>query len=68
MERLLKEICPEKRWHDYLDRKDLDLAHEVPGSRVSAAIFSTITGARPRCFRQIPAKILSFDDLKLPRR
>ena len=29
MEALLKEICPEKRWNEFLDKKDLDLAHEV---------------------------------------
>jgi twitching motility protein PilT len=31
MEKLLKEICPPKRWADFLERRDLDLAHEVPG-------------------------------------
>ena len=31
MEAMLKEICPPKRWADFLDRKDLDLAHEIPG-------------------------------------
>jgi twitching motility protein PilT len=31
MEILLKEICPAKRWEDFLERKDLDLAYEVPG-------------------------------------
>ncbi len=31
MEALLQEICPAKRWADFLDRKDLDLAHEIPG-------------------------------------
>ena len=31
MESLLKEICPPKRWADFLERKDLDLAHEIPG-------------------------------------
>src|SRR5450759_5510595 len=31
METLLKEIVPERRWADFLDRKDLDLAHEIPG-------------------------------------
>ncbi|MDP2136516.1 MAG: hypothetical protein Q8J74_01560, partial [Candidatus Didemnitutus sp.] len=31
MEALLKEITPEKRWHEFLEKKDLDLAHEVEG-------------------------------------
>ena len=29
MEALLKEITPEKRWKEFLEKKDLDLAHEV---------------------------------------
>jgi twitching motility protein PilT len=31
MESLLKEICPEHRWKEFLETKDLDLAHEIPG-------------------------------------
>src|SRR5438876_705907 len=31
MEALLREICPERRWKDFLEKKDLDLAHEVAG-------------------------------------
>ena len=31
MEGLLKELVPERRWNDFLQRKDLDLAHEIPG-------------------------------------
>ena len=31
MEKLLREICPPRRWQDFLERKDLDLAHEIPG-------------------------------------
>jgi twitching motility protein PilT len=66
MEGLLKEICPERRWHDYLERKDLDLAHEVPGLARFRANFLYNHWGQAAVLRQIPAKILSFDDLKLP--
>src|SRR3954468_9779736 len=66
MESLLKEIVPEKRWNDYLDRKDLDLAHEVPGLARFRGNFLYNHWGQAAVFRQIPAKILSFDDLKLP--
>jgi twitching motility protein PilT len=66
MEGLLKEICPERRWHDYLERKDLDLAHEVTGLARFRANFLYNHWGQAAVLRQIPAKILSFDDLKLP--
>ncbi|MDP3073250.1 MAG: type IV pilus twitching motility protein PilT [Opitutaceae bacterium] len=66
MEALLKEICPEKRWADFLERKDLDLAYEVPGLARFRGNFLYNHWGQAAVFRQIPAKILSFDDLKLP--
>jgi twitching motility protein PilT len=66
MEALLKEICPEKRWADYLDRKDLDLAHEIPGIARFRANFLYNHWGQAAVLRQIPVKILSFDELKLP--
>ncbi len=66
MESLLKEICPEKRWMDFLERKDLDLAYEVPGLARFRGNFLYNHWGQAAVFRQIPAKILSFDDLKLP--
>src|ERR1700753_1133670 len=66
MESLLKEICPEKRWADFLDRKDLDLAHEIPGLARFRANFLYNHWGQAAVLRQIPAKILSFDELKLP--
>jgi twitching motility protein PilT len=66
MEGLLKEICPERRWLDYLERKDLDLAHEVEGLARFRANFLYNHWGQAAVLRQIPAKILSFDDLKLP--
>src|SRR5471032_410782 len=66
MESLLKEICPEKRWQEYLERKDLDLAHEIPGVARFRGNFLYNHWGQAAVFRQIPAKILSFEELKLP--
>ncbi|HVU16811.1 MAG TPA: type IV pilus twitching motility protein PilT [Candidatus Didemnitutus sp.] len=66
MESLLKEICPEKRWADFLDRKDLDLAYEIPGLARFRGNFLYNHWGQAAVFRQIPAKIMSFEELKLP--
>ncbi|MDB6126404.1 MAG: pilT 2 [Verrucomicrobia bacterium] len=66
MEKLLKEIVPERRWQDFLERKDLDLAHEIPGLARFRGNFLYNHWGQAAVFRQIPAKIMSFDDLKLP--
>ncbi|HTQ30140.1 MAG TPA: type IV pilus twitching motility protein PilT [Opitutaceae bacterium] len=65
-ENLLREICPEKRWADFLERHDLDLAYEVPGIARFRANFLYNHWGQAAVFRQIPVKILSFDELKLP--
>src|ERR1044072_9597816 len=66
MESLLKEIVPEKRWLDFLDRNDLDLAHEVPGLARFRGNYLYNHWGQAAVFRQIPAKILSFAQLNLP--
>jgi twitching motility protein PilT len=66
LEALLKEICPERRWNDYLERRDLDLAHEVPGLARFRGNYLYNHWGQAAVFRQIPAKIMSFEDLKLP--
>ncbi|MCE2863007.1 MAG: Twitching mobility protein [Verrucomicrobiota bacterium] len=66
MEALLSEICPPRRWQDFLDRKDLDLAHEIPGVARFRGNYLYNHWGPAAVFRQIPAKILSFEDLKLP--
>jgi twitching motility protein PilT len=66
MEALLKEICPEKRWKEFLERKDLDLAHEVPGLARFRANYLYNHWGQAAVLRQIPAKILSFSQLNLP--
>ena len=66
METLLKEICPPKRWADFLEKKDLDLAHEVEGLARFRANYLYNHWGQAAVLRQIPAKILSFDQLNLP--
>jgi twitching motility protein PilT len=66
IEKWLKEIVAERRWNEYLDRKDLDLAHEIPGVARFRGNFLYNHWGQAAVFRQIPAKILSFDELKLP--
>ena len=66
MEHLLKEICPPKRWAEFLERRDLDLAHEIPGLARFRANFLCNHWGQAAVLRQIPAKILAFDELKLP--
>jgi len=66
MEKLLHEICPERRWKEFLEKKDLDLAHEVKGLARFRGNFLYNHWGQAAVFRQIPAKILSFDELKLP--
>lgn len=66
MESLLKEIVPARRWTEFLERKDLDLAHEIKGLARFRGNFLYNHWGQAAVFRQIPAKILSFDELKLP--
>jgi twitching motility protein PilT len=66
MEIYLKEICPAKRWADFLEKKDLDLAHEVPGLARFRGNYLYNHWGQAAVFRQIPAKILSFSQLNLP--
>ncbi|HEX2854189.1 MAG TPA: PilT/PilU family type 4a pilus ATPase [Opitutaceae bacterium] len=66
MESLLKELVPERRWNDFLQRKDLDLAHEISGVARFRGNFLYNHWGQAAVFRQIPAKIMSFDELKLP--
>ena len=66
MESFLKEICPPARWKQFLEKKDLDLAHEIPGLARFRANFLYNHWGQAAVLRQIPSKILSFADLRLP--
>ncbi len=66
LEALLKEVCPPRRWEDFLTRHDLDLAHEIPGlARFRCNLLYNHWG-QAAVFRQIPAKIVAFEKLGLP--
>ena len=45
---LLEEICPPARWKQFLEKKDLDLAHEIPG--VARFLASKGEGFHHVCF------------------
>lgn len=66
MNELLREICPQERWADYLVRQDLDLAYEIPGLARFRGSYLYNHWGQAAVFRQIPAEILSFDKLGLP--
>ena len=66
MEMMLQEIVTKHRWQEFLERKDLDLAHEIPGvARFRANVLYNHWG-QAAVFREIPVKIRSFAELKLP--
>lgn len=66
MNALLREICSAERWSDYLNRRDLDLAYEIPGLARFRGSYLYNHWGPAAVFRQIPAEILSFDKLGLP--
>ena len=67
MEYMLKEIClPKWRWTEFMEKRDLDFAHEIPGfARFRCNYFYNYHGMGA-VLRQIPSKILTIEDLKLP--
>jgi len=66
METLLREICDEERWEQFLTSKDLDLAYELPnGFRFRGNFFYNHWGMAA-VFRTIPAEIIAFEKLGLP--
>jgi twitching motility protein PilT len=66
MESILREICPPVRWKHYLEHNDLDFAYEVPGQCRYRVNYLQNAWGMAAVFRQIPTKILSFDELALP--
>ena len=66
MEELLKEICAPHRWEHYVKHHDLDFAYEIPGLARFRVNYLRNAWGMAAVFRQIPSKILSFEDLKLP--
>ncbi len=66
MSRLLSEICPRERWDHYLVRHDLDFAYEIPGLARFRANYLINHHGMAAVLRQIPSKILTMEDLKMP--
>jgi twitching motility protein PilT len=66
MATMLHEICAADNWERYLASGDLDFAYELPRvARFRANYLNNHLGMAA-VFRQIPADILSFDQLGLP--
>ncbi len=66
MEKVLHEICPEFRWQKFLKDHDLDFAHEIPGLARFRTNYLYNYNGMAAVFRQIPSKILTLEQLKLP--
>ncbi|MCB1123724.1 MAG: PilT/PilU family type 4a pilus ATPase [Verrucomicrobiae bacterium] len=66
LESMLSEITTEDRWNHYLDKRDLDLAHEIPGLARFRGSFLYNQWGPGAVFRQIPADIMSLEALNLP--
>ncbi len=66
MEEMLKEICLPRRWDLFMEKRDLDFAHEIPGLARFRTNFMYNYHGMGCVMRQIPSKILTLEDLKLP--
>jgi twitching motility protein PilT len=66
MESILREICPPPRWKYFLENNDLDFAYEVPGLYRYRVNYLQNAWGMAAVLREIPTKILSFDELGLP--
>ena len=67
MEAMLKEIClPAYRWDQFMEKHDLDFAHEIPGLARFRCNYLYNYHGMSAVLRQIPSKILTLEDLKLP--
>ncbi len=67
MEKVLHEICPESRWQKFLKEHDLDFAHEIPGLARFRTNYLYNYNGMAAVFRQIPSKVLTLEQLKLPK-
>ncbi len=66
MEQTLKEVCPSDRWEHFTQSWDLDFAYEIPGLARFRANYLCNYFGQAAVFRQIPAKIMSLEQLKCP--
>ncbi|MBR2642709.1 MAG: PilT/PilU family type 4a pilus ATPase [Lentisphaeria bacterium] len=67
MHAMLQEIClPAYRWDQFLEKHDLDFAHEIPGLARFRCNYLYNYNGMSAVLRQIPSKILTLEELKLP--
>ncbi|SDB21014.1 twitching motility protein PilT [Desulfonatronum thiosulfatophilum] len=66
LKKLLYEITPEQKIKDFEESGDVDFSYEIPNlARYRVNFFQQRRGCAG-VFREIPQKILTIDDLKLP--
>lgn len=66
MTQTLQEICSSDRWQNFLHQHDLDFAYEIEGLARFRANYLYNHHGQAAVLRQIPAKILSMEQLKCP--
>jgi twitching motility protein PilT len=67
LEGLIYAITPERNKHEFADSNDTDFAYTFPGrARMRCNVFRDIAGIGA-VFRQIPSKILTAEQLNLPK-
>jgi twitching motility protein PilT len=64
---LLREIASEQQWQEYEDSGDIDFACALPGEARFRVNFLRQHHGAAAVFRIIPEKILTFDELKVPK-
>ncbi|MCG5051876.1 MAG: type IV pilus twitching motility protein PilT [Myxococcales bacterium] len=65
--RLVESITPERNKKEYAETNDSDFAYELPGrARMRCNVFRDLAGAGA-VFRQIPSKVLTAEQLGLPK-
>ena len=67
LRKMLFEICPENKIRVFEESGDIDFSYEVPGMARYRANFFMQSRGIAAVFREIPQKILSIEDLGLPK-
>jgi twitching motility protein PilT len=67
LKELLREICSEEQWLEFEACGDLDFAWALPGEARFRVNFLNQYKGVGAVFRIIPEKILTFDDLNIPK-
>jgi twitching motility protein PilT len=67
LKELLREICSGEQWQEFETRGDLDFAWALPGEARFRVNFLSQHNGVGAVFRIIPEKILTFDELNVPK-